>query len=366
VPHRRPSRPARRASALAACLAAACAAAPAAQAADVHLRGTAYEFNNVRVRLAGATVGVAEHPTRRATVRADGSYDLRVPDRSRVTPFVTAAGHRTIHLQTFRTAGEDLENVNLQTPSLAIYGALAALLRVPLDAEGNLERCAIVSTFSTRNVRGVGFEDFIGYGAHGVAGATAATTPALPAPVYFNDDVIPDPAQRRSSEDGGVIWTHVPDGVYSVRASHPATRFAPFTATCRAGRIVNANPPWGLHELGLAMPARASASWRRTARGAVLRSLRVRGLPAGATVRVRCAGRGCGLRARTISPAGPVLDVARALGRRVTLRPGSRLEVAMAAPAHDTRVETWAARRGAAPRRSTACVPLGDTGRGRC
>ena len=48
----------------------------------VHLRGTAYEFNNVGMLLGGATVGVAEHP-RPADDGPDGTYDLVVPDRAR-------------------------------------------------------------------------------------------------------------------------------------------------------------------------------------------------------------------------------------------------------------------------------------------
>jgi hypothetical protein len=52
------------------------------------------------------------------------------------------------------------------------------------------------------------------HGAHGVAGATAFATPALAAPIYFNRQVVPDPAQLRSSVDSGVIWPRVPTGVY--------------------------------------------------------------------------------------------------------------------------------------------------------
>jgi len=225
------------------------AAAPAAAGAAVHIRGTAYEFNNTDVRLAGAAIRVAENPRLTATTRADGSYDLRVPARGRVTPYIVAPGYHTIHLQTFRMRGHDLARVNFQTPTDAVYRALAALLQVPLDAAGELQDCAIVSTFSTRKVRRLSFDEFTAFGAHGVAGATASATPPLPPPVYFNDQVVPDPAQQRSSIDGGVIWTRVPAGVYRIRARHPHRRFASFVATCEPGRVVNANPPWGLHEL---------------------------------------------------------------------------------------------------------------------
>jgi len=227
----------------------AAAALPSSAGAAVHLSGTAYEFNNTDVRLAGATIRVAERPRLRATTRADGTYRLRVPARGRVTPYIEMPGYHTIHLQTFRMRGRSLRRVNFQTPTDAVYRALAALLEVPLTPSGDIEQCAIVSTFSTRAVRDLSFDAFTAFGAHGVAGATASATPPLPPPIYFNDHVIPDRDQERSSIDGGVIWTGVPTGVYRIRAHHPDTRFASFTATCRPGRVVNANPPWGLYEL---------------------------------------------------------------------------------------------------------------------
>ena len=54
--------------------------AGAAATRSVHMRGTAYEFNNVHVLLGGATIHVAEYPTLKAVVKPDGTYDLRVPD----------------------------------------------------------------------------------------------------------------------------------------------------------------------------------------------------------------------------------------------------------------------------------------------
>ncbi len=334
-----------------------------ASAKTVHLRGTAYEFNNVDRLLGGATIRVAEYPRLRAKVRANGTYDLAVPDRARVTPYIVAAGHHTIYLQTFRTAGEDLQRVNFQTPSDGIYRALAALLSVPLDDKGEIRQCAIVSTFSTRNVRDLGFRQFTGYGAHGVAGATAFATPSLPAPIYFNDDVIPDPAQPLSSIDGGVIWTGVPTGVYRLRARHPSTRFASFLATCKPGRVVNANPPWGFHELGQAMPATVSTRWSMGAGELRLRRLRVTKLPAGAKVRVSCAGRGCSFKRRTVSkPGGGSLDVLDALGPTApVLRKGWRIDVLVTAHAYDGKLVRWRLSDAGGVRWSTLCVPLGNT-----
>ncbi len=66
------------------------------RARTIHLRGTAYEFNNVHTVLSGATIRVAEFPKLRATVRRDGGYDLQVPDNARVTPYIVDPGYHTI------------------------------------------------------------------------------------------------------------------------------------------------------------------------------------------------------------------------------------------------------------------------------
>jgi hypothetical protein len=334
-----------------------------AGARSVHIRGTAYEFNNTDLLLGGATIRVAERPRLHAKVGRDGTYDLTVPDHATVTPYIVAAGHHTIYLQTFRTDGEDLERVNFQTPTDAIYRALAALLSVPLRPNGELRDCAIVSTFSTRNVRDLSYRRFTAYGAHGIGGATAFGTPALPKAIYFNEDVIPDPAQARSSVDGGVVWTRVPAGVYRIRARHPSTRFASFVATCRPGRVVNANPPWGLHELGRAMPASVSARWSVSGADARLRRLHVTGLPADAIVRIRCTGPSCPFRRRTVAkPAGGSRNLLGALGSAARrLRVGQGLEVLVSAHAHDAKLFRWRLRDGRPPARIIRCVPLGNT-----
>jgi hypothetical protein len=337
---------------------------PAGAAQAVHMRGTAYEFNNSATRLAGATIRVAELPRLHATVRADGTYDLVVPDRARITPYIVVPGHHTIYLQTFTTAGEDLANVNFQTPTEPVYKALVALLNVPVDSAGNPQQCAIVSTFSTKNVRDLSFDDFIAYGAHGVAGATATGKPTLPNPVYFNSSVLPDPNQAKSSVDGGVVWIGVPAGVYTISARHPTKRFASFIATCRNGRVVNANPPWGLHELAPAMPARVKALWS----GSKLRSLTLTRLPAKALVRVSCDGSGCPFRSRTLAAAGPSIDVKRKLGDALArLHVGQTLTVAVSSHGFNGAVVRWKIAPSGVPKPVTLCVPLGEAlPRARC
>ena len=219
-----------------------------ARVARIHITGTAYSFDN-QEPIAGALIRIAELPRARARTKPNGSYDLVVPDGAKVTPFIRAAGYHGIYLQTFRTEGRNLRRVNFQVPTLDTYHALAAFLGVRLDENGNPARCVVVSTISTREIRNLSFSEFIAYGAHGVAGATAQARPLLPKPIYFNENVIPDRSLTKSTVDGGVIWIKVPRGVYRFSAHHPSARFASFVATCRPGRLINANPPQGLYQL---------------------------------------------------------------------------------------------------------------------
>ena len=225
-------------------LAALVAAVTAPTAGAVVMRGTAYQFNATPV-IAGASIRVLELPSAHATTRSDGSYALTVPNRATVTPYIVAPGYHTIYLQTFRTAGQDLRNVNFQTPTDDVYSALTSLLNVPLDANGDVAQCAVVSTFNTRNVRDLDYKAFRAYGAHGVAGATAFTLPPLPPPTYFNAQVIPDPGQPVSSDDGGVVWAGVPAGTYRIGAHAPGTAFAIVHRDLRAGPRDQRQPALG-------------------------------------------------------------------------------------------------------------------------
>ena len=162
------------------------------------ISGRAYAFNHMRHR-----PGRRDDPRPRAAelsavTDANGDYALEVPDDTTVTPYIEPPpGYNQIDLQTFHTRGKPIRNANFQTPGDAEYNGLAALLSVPLGPDGRPEQCAIVTTASARNVRGVDFETFQARTPHGVAGATARAKPALPGPIYFNEQRDPGPLADR-------------------------------------------------------------------------------------------------------------------------------------------------------------------------
>jgi hypothetical protein len=165
--------------------------------------------------------------------------------------------------------------------------------------------------------------------------------------------------QEMSSIDGGVVWTRVPAGVYRVRAHHPSTRFASFVATCRPGRVVNANPPWGLHELGRRNTAKVALRWS----GARLQRFRVTQLPPRATVRLSCAGAGCPFEWRSTEKNGrAAIDLLHDLGAAPReIGAGQTLEVLVTAHAYDGKLVRYRLRQGQSPKAVTRCVPLGNT-----
>ncbi len=224
--------------------------AEAAGSKSVTISGRAYAFNHMDTFLAGATIRVREDASLSAVTDANGDYSLQVPQNATITPYIDPPdGYNEIDLQTFHTRKHDIANANFQTPADPEYKGLAALLGVPLDADGRPQQCVIVTTASRRNVRGVDYNTFWARTPHGVAGASSTSQPALPDPTYFNESVIPDPSQPYTSGDGGIVWAEVDTGAYRISTDSPKTDFASFLANCAPGRVINANPPWGAYEL---------------------------------------------------------------------------------------------------------------------
>ena len=344
----------------------------------VTMSGTAYEFNRVRTMLGGAVVHVLEDPTLTTTVAEDGSYALEVPDGAEVTPYITKEGYGTIHLQTFTTDGEDLVNVNFQTPTTQVMGLLSQVLGIEKDEAGYPKQCVVVSTVSTKQVRGVSYEEFITWGAHGVAGVTASISPEAGTRTYFNEHVIPDKTVTETSEDGGVVWTELPPGDYTLSAHGAGSDWPEVEVSCADGRIVNANPPWGLNQQATTVPTKVTPTWTpRAGKAPLLTGLRVGKVPfqtlpeyaveQGSTidyrglVTVSCSDGCFAPVSRHASLTKPV-DLMPLLGDSARkLWSGRTLTVTLAVPGYDTRVDSWRIRQRRTPVLTTQCIPLGSS-----
>lgn len=218
--------------------------AHAAQTVDIS--GVVYAFNTP-TPLAGATVSVVEQPEIATQSDASGNFKLSVPDQSFVTLVATKPGYRTMYSQTFEPDGENLDKVFIQFVPQPVYEFLAGSLGV----DPNSPSCQIVTTVSVEAIQGLAFPEFIAYtmahDGHGDAGASVSIKPEVSGgPIYFNEQVLPDPSRTLTSRDGGVLFVNVPPGHYKLSALKSGRRFASAHITCEPGRFINASPPWGL------------------------------------------------------------------------------------------------------------------------
>lgn len=350
-----------------------------AEGGTVTMSGTAYEFNKVGTMLAGATVHVLEDPELTTTVADDGTYAIAVPDGADVTPYITADGYATIYLQTFTTDAQDLVNVNFQTPTMGTMGALAYVLGTEKNDEGYPAQCAVVSTVSTKQVRGVSYQQFIDWGAHGVAGVTASISPQAGTRTYFNSYVIPDKTATETSIDGGVVWTNLPAGAYTLSAEGAGSEWPDVHVTCADGRVINANPPWGLNQSATTVRTKVTPTWKSSKHHAAkLTGLKVSKVPlqtlpdhaveSGETidfrgvVTVACLGDGCFLPLSRHASLTKPIDLMTLLGTSAKkLKAGRTLSVTLAVPGYDTRIDSWKIRAKGVPVKTTQCIPLGSS-----
>jgi DNA-binding beta-propeller fold protein YncE len=108
--------------------------------------------------------------------------------------------------------------------------------------------------------------------------------------------------------------------------------------------------------------APVSYNWSVKRSRLTLRRLMVRRLPVGATVTLKCSGKRCPFKSRTIKRSRKstmnVLN-AKALRKKKTFRAGQTLDVRIAAPGMNTKMLRFKLRRGKVPKHRTYCVPLG-------
>jgi len=220
---------------------------------------------------------VLEQPELTTTTNEDGEFTVAgIPVGSQATFVLEHEDHPLTYTKTLTIPDSDIEDLTFQIPTNTLFG----LIEFGLVGAGVIEgvdasTCQIVSTF-TRYGKTIGDD-----GAHGEAGAVLTVAPANNAeygPVYFNDEVLPDPSRSYSSIDGGVLLLNVDPGDYTLSAAcvenpsdlyddflaeYPPEKypdedlrcqtedveFEPVLMKCRPGVFLNASPSYGLQAL---------------------------------------------------------------------------------------------------------------------
>lgn len=242
----------------------------------VRFSGVAWAFNLPGTpygKIAGATVSILEMPELSTTTNAEGEFTIEdLPVGSQATPVLEHPDYPLTYTKTHIVPETDLDDLTFQIPSNALFGLIESGL-VGADIIDGVDpaKCQMVSTF-TRYGKTIGDP-----GAHGEPGAVLSIAPANNAeagPIYFGDNVLPDPSRTYSSIDGGVLLVNVEPGDYTLGAScvddpsdliaeYPPeshvgeslrcqtedVQFESILMKCRAGIFLNASPSYGLQAL---------------------------------------------------------------------------------------------------------------------
>ncbi len=208
--------------------------------------GHAFVFgpNGGGLSLDGAVVSVTESPEVTATVAADGTFTIAAPSGGPTTFSLTQAGFFPNQSATLDITAEGIPMLGFQAPTNDTVDTLSTFVRVTPDPT----RCQISTTVSRAGTEPYGGD------ALGVEGVLVTIDPPLPAiagPIYFAYAAVPFPDRSLSATtiDGGVVFTNVPVGEYTLSAVKDGYTFSTVNVRCRAGVLINAAPPHGIQQI---------------------------------------------------------------------------------------------------------------------
>lgn len=224
-------------------------------------------------RISGAKVSILEMPALETTTNDDGEFTIvGLPVGAQATLVLEHPDHPLTYTKTHTVPDTDLDDLTFQIPSNGVF----ALIEAGLVGGGVIVgidpgKCQMVSTF-TRFGKTIGSP-----GHHGEPGAILSIAPeniSEAGPIYFGDDVLPDPSRTYSSLDGGVLVLNIEPGDYtwsascvedptdltaeyppednegeSLRCQTEDVEFESILMKCRAGVFLNASPSYGLQAL---------------------------------------------------------------------------------------------------------------------
>ena len=224
-------------------------------------------------RISGATGSSLEMPELETTTNVDGEFTIEgLPVGSQATLVLEHPDHPLTYTKTHTVPDTDLDDLTFQIPTNTVFALIeAGLVDGGVIVGIDPGKCQMVSTF-TRFGKTIGSP-----GHHGEPGAILSVAPeniSEAGPIYFGDDVLPDPSRTYSSLDGGVLVLNIEPGDYtwsascvedptdliaeyppednegeSLRCQTEDVEFESILMKCRAGVFLNASPSYGLQAL---------------------------------------------------------------------------------------------------------------------
>jgi hypothetical protein len=219
----------------------------------VHIKGHAYGGGGgVPLRkLVGVKVGVVENSKWRTTVKADGTYDLKVPAQTTVTRYFDlgrdtadpADDHLRIYSPTIKTTKTGVprwSSLNVALPSLTLARQLADLVKIDVaDGKNAPEGCVVVPLVAIKAFEKMTLAQIIARNELvGVPGARPTISPAKGISPLFVRNGMLDPAQMTTGMNGLSIYIGVTPGTYKFSATKAGNKFSTFTGVCKPGRVI--------------------------------------------------------------------------------------------------------------------------------
>ena len=218
----------------------------------VHIKGLAVEVGVPLRKLVGVKVGVVENSKWRTTVKADGSYDLKVPAQTTVTRYFDlgrdtadpADDHLRIYSPTIKTTKTGVprwSSLNVALPSLTLARELANLIKIDIaDGKNAPEDCVVVPLVAIKAFEKMTLAQVIARkNLVGVRGAKPTISPAKGLmPIFLGDTFMPDLARTTTDASGLSIYIGVTPGTYKFSATKAGNKFSTFTGVCKPGRVI--------------------------------------------------------------------------------------------------------------------------------
>jgi hypothetical protein len=146
----------------------------------------------------------------------------------------------------------DIEDITFQMPDNTTYNTLKSQLESGISEQLGIDyvidtenSCQLFTTVG-KSWASMMYDKF----PHGEPNATAVISPELDfpslGPIYFNEDVVPEPSLTSTSVDGGVFYANISEGTYTITAEKEDVNFDTVKIKARPGILLNAAPPHGV------------------------------------------------------------------------------------------------------------------------
>jgi hypothetical protein len=210
----------------------------------VHIKGLAVEVGALEKELVGTKVGVVENSKWKTTVKADGSYDLKVPAQTTVTRYFDLGDHLRIYSPTIRTTKTGpprWASLRVALPSLALARQLANFIKIEIaEGKDSPKDCVVVPLVAIKKFETMTLAQILARNMLvGVPGAKLTISPAKGIkPIFLGDTFLPDPARTTTDASGLAIYIGVTPGTYKFSATKAGAKFSSFTGVCKPGRVI--------------------------------------------------------------------------------------------------------------------------------